>query len=146
MAQHFCLARLAPLLIFFLPSSFTVGKLNKCAMSKILGGFDEKALYASVIGIAKAHDQGHTSTVRCLKICDSWSDRNEEPIRMYGTPFSLNNEDGMFIWQNRNLRDHGIEVGSIVEIDEHGSFMKNTGKKMVSFNCIISRTEVRSIV
>ena len=120
---------------------------NKCAMSKMLGSFDEKGLYASVIAIAKAHDKGHTSTVRCLKIRDSWSDRNyEELIPIFGTPFPLYNKDRLYIWQNSNLRDNGIEVGSIVEVDEHGSFMKNTGKKMVSFNCIITRTEVSSIV
>ena len=111
-------------------------------MSKVLSSFDEKSLYAIVIGIAKAHDQGHTSTVRCLNICDSCSDRNEERIRIYGTPFPLYNEDRLFIWQNRNLRDNGIEVGSIVEIDDRDSYVKNTGKKMVSF---ITRTEVSSI-
>lgn len=115
---------------------------NKCAISKMLGSFDEKGLYASVIAIAKAHDKGHTSTVRCLKIRDSWD--YEELIPIYGTPFPLYNKDRLYIWQNSNLRDNGIEVGSIVEIDEWGSYMKNTEKKMVSVNCIITRTEVSS--
>lgn len=120
---------------------------NKCAISKMLGSFDEKGLYASVIAIAKAHDKGHTSTVRCLKIRDSWSDRNyEELIPIYGTPFRLYNEDRRYIWRNSPLRDNDVEVGSIVEIDKWDSYMKNTGRKMVSFNFIITRTEVRSIV
>ena len=65
--------------------SHSIGNcLNMCAMSKMLGGFDEKR-YAIVIGIA----QEHTSTARCLKICDSWSNRNEEPFSIFGRPCYL---------------------------------------------------------
>lgn len=48
---------------------------------KRLDRFNEKSLYASVIAIAKAHHHGDTSTIRCLKIHHSQSNKNYKDLK-----------------------------------------------------------------
>ena len=91
--------------------------------------------HALVISLSRGHDRGDTSLVYCLKIdCDF---EEEESVRVLGGPFRLYNNDGWYIWQNEDLRDNEIKVGSIISYQFVKAFrsrryLTNTGKKLVS--------------
>ncbi|KAL9971086.1 hypothetical protein ACROYT_G023572 [Oculina patagonica] len=100
-----------------------------------------------VISKARAHDQGQTSLVYGLKIVlDS---QDEENARVLGNPFRLEDEDGRYIWYNKELRDdeNEIEVGSIISYRLHKPFQErryvgNTKKKLET-NKILSLLNFR---
>ena len=90
--------------------------------------------YAVVIAFGKAHDNGHSSTVNCLKIAL----KEAEGIRVCGRPFRLVNKSGFYIWRNDEIREKKINEGSIVEIGTVSEykywkkFLSNSGHRMVS--------------
>ena len=61
--------------------------------------FDPSEQEAVVISLARANDQGHTTLVFCLA---------------ESGPFRLRNQNNRYIWPNQELRENGIDVGSIV--------------------------------
>lgn len=83
---------------------------------------------AVVITLSKAHDQGHTSCVFCLRLR-----RDKERIHVTGNPFRLFDKRGLYIWKNIDIRNAGIEEGSIIVVDTKKMFVKTTKERMVSF-------------
>lgn len=83
---------------------------------------------AVVITLSKAHDQGHTSCVFCLRLR-----RDKERIHVTGNPFRLFNKRGLYIWKNIDIRNAGIEEGSIIVVDTKNMFVRTTKERMVSF-------------
>lgn len=91
---------------------------------------------AVVIALGKAHDDGHSSTVYCLNISD-FEDEEARP-RVEGNPYRLHDQNGWYIWPNKNLRAENIHDGSIIVIEkELDRYRGNTGKKMVRV-CVCS--------
>ncbi|KAL9971085.1 hypothetical protein ACROYT_G023571 [Oculina patagonica] len=83
--------------------------------------------------ISKARGGDDTSLVYGLKIVLDFQD--EENARVLGNPFRLEDEDGRYIWYNRDSRGDDIEVGSIISYRLHKPFQKrryvgNTKKKL----------------
>lgn len=96
---------------------------------------------AVVIALSKAHDQGHTSCVFCL-----WLRRaDKEGYHVTGIPFRLFDKCGRYIWKNIDIRDAGIERGSIIVVDEKKMFVKTTKERMVSFLRLHDLTYSRQI-
>lgn len=91
---------------------------------------DDKAV---IIGIGKANDKGHTSTVYCLDVI---GDFRYGDCQVFGKPFRLYNKVDRYIWCNQKLRDDRLKVGSIVVYKESEndrcSYHRNTGEHMVS--------------
>ena len=75
---------------------------------------------AVIISLARANDQGHTTVVFCLA---------------ESGPFRLRNQNNRYIWSNQELRENGINVGSVVTYQrcyQGCLYTANTGKKEVS--------------
>lgn len=88
---------------------------------------------AVVITLSKAHDQGHTSCVFCLRL-----GRDKERNHVTGNPFRLFDKRLRYIWKNIDIRDAGIETGSIIVVHVNNMFVKTTEERMVSFyDCMI---------
>ena len=88
-----------------------------------LPNFNPGERKAVVISLARANDRGDTTVVLCL---------DKSGMR---DPFRLSNQGGRYIWSNQELRDNGIEVGSIISYQScyRGClYSGNTGKKVVS--------------
>ena len=88
-----------------------------------LPNFNPGERKAVVISLARANDRGDTTVVLCL---------DKSGMR---DPFRLSNQGGRYIWSNQELRDNGIEVGSIISYqscDRGCLYSGNTGKKVVS--------------
>ena len=88
---------------------------------------------ALVISLARANDEGHTTVVFCLA---------------ESGPFRLRNQNNRYIWPNQELRENGIDVGSIIAYERvnQGCLLHtaNTGKKLVSVALQISPKLVSS--
>lgn len=84
---------------------------------------------AVVITLSKAHDQGHTSCVSCLRLRKADKERNH----VTGNPFRLFDKCGRYIWKNIDIRNAGIEEGSIIVVDTEKMFVETTKERMVSF-------------
>ena len=93
---------------------------------------------AVVISRAKANDRGGTAVVFCLSL-------NQNGAR---NPFRLRNQNDRYIWSTEEIREKGIEDGSIVtymyqSYNQVFLYSGNTGKKVVS---LVSQWSCRASV
>ena len=78
---------------------------------------------AIVISLARADDRGVKALVFCL---------DKSGMR---DPFPLRNQDGLYIWPRKKLREIDIGVGSIISYERFSQgclYSGNTGMKVVS--------------
>lgn len=80
--------------------------------------------FAVIISLGKAHDQGHTSTVNCLR-CTYLAEVDK--FRPYGVPFRLHADGNWFIIRNKFLREKQLKEGTVIKISNKCCFSANTG-------------------